>query len=57
MRRRYIPEAALHAWGTPRPLFLLLLGVLSAGASTMAAYAHLNGLYATSAVSGLAFGA
>ena len=56
-RCRYVPEAALHLYGTPRPLFMVLLGALSSAASVLAAYASLGGLYGASVISGIAFGA
>ena len=55
--RRYVPEAALHKAGTPRPAFLVAVGGLTASASLLAAYAGLSALYAAAILAGLAFGA
>lgn len=54
---RYIPEEALHRYGTPRPAFLALVGLVTAAASTMAAFAGLGALFPASIIAGLAFGA
>ena len=56
-KHRYIPEEALHRYGTPRPAFLALVGLVTAAASAMAAFAGLGALFPASIMAGLAFGA
>ncbi len=53
---RYIPEEALHRFGTPRPAALALTGLAAASASVMAAFAGLGALFPASSLAGLAFG-
>ena len=53
---RYIPEEALHRFGTPRPAALALTGLMAACASAMAAFAGLGALFPASILAGLAFG-
>ena len=54
---RYIPERLLHAYGTPRPIFMVLLGLLSATVMAFNAYATLGELLPASILAGFAFGA
>ena len=54
---RYIPERLLHARGTPRCIFLILISALSALAVCFNAFASLPLLFPASIMAGLAFGA
>ena len=54
---RYVPERLLHAYGTPRPIFMILLGLLSATVMAFNAYATLEELLPASILAGFAFGA
>ena len=54
---RYVPERLLHAYGTPRPIFMVLLGLLSATVMAFNAYATLEELLPASILAGFAFGA
>ncbi len=54
---RYIPERLLHACGTPRCIFLILISALSALAVCFNAFASLPLLFPASIMAGLAFGA
>ena len=54
---RYIPERLLHARGTPRCIFLILISALSALAVCFNAFASLQLLFPASIMAGLAFGA
>lgn len=54
---RYIPERLLHARGTPRCIFLILISTLSALAVCFNAFASLPLLFPASIMAGLAFGA
>ncbi|DBA71965.1 TPA: hypothetical protein ACH3X2_010713 [Trebouxia sp. C0005] len=53
----YIPERLLHAHGTPRCVFLILISALSALAVCFNAFASLPLLFPASIMAGLAFGA
>lgn len=53
----YIPERLLHARGTPRCIFLILISALSALAVCFNAFASLPLLFPASIMAGLAFGA
>ncbi|DBA83628.1 hypothetical protein WJX77_000101 [Trebouxia sp. C0004] len=53
----YIPERMLHARGTPRCIFLILISALSAVAVCFNAFASLPLLFPASTMAGLAFGA
>ncbi|KAK9815489.1 hypothetical protein WJX72_004521 [[Myrmecia] bisecta] len=52
----YIPERFLHSKGTPRPLFFVLVSLLSACVYCYTAFASLPMLYMASVLAGLAFG-
>ncbi|KAI8475459.1 MAG: Nodulin-like-domain-containing protein [Monoraphidium minutum] len=52
----YLPEAALHSRGTPRPLFLVAVAAGMSLASLAAAYSGLAALYPVTVVMGLLFG-
>ena len=54
---RYVPERLLHAWATPRYLFLVLISVLSAFVAFFNAFASLPLLFPASILAGFAFGA
>eukprot|EP00891_Asterochloris_glomerata_P001572 jgi/Astpho2/1572/fgenesh1_pg.00026_%23_48_t len=53
----YVPERLLHAYGTPRPIFMVALGLLSATVMAFNAYATLDELLPASILAGFAFGA
>ena len=54
---RYGPEALQHKKGIPRPIFLILISLLSAGVALACAFAPLPLLCPAAVVAGLAFGA
>ena len=53
---RYIPERLLHARGTPRCIFLILMSALTALVVFFNAFASLALLFPASIMAGLAFG-
>ena len=54
---RYIPERLLHARGTPRCIFLVIISALTAIVVCCNAFATLLLLFPASIMAGLAFGA
>lgn len=52
-----IPEHFLHSYGTPRPIFLVVSSVLTAGAFAGLAYASFPVVYILALAAGIAFGA
>ena len=54
---RYIPERLLHARGTPRCIFLVIISALTAVVVCCNAFASLLLLFPASIMAGLAFGA
>lgn len=55
-RRRHVPERALHAFGLPRPLFLIFVSLLTAAVAVLCAYASLAALYPAAFLADFAFG-
>lgn len=53
---RYVPERCLHAYGTPRPVFLVIVVALTAIINAVNAFAPLPLLALSALLAGFAFG-
>ncbi|KAK9838163.1 hypothetical protein WJX81_005591 [Elliptochloris bilobata] len=52
----HLPERALHAWRTPRPVYLVATALLTASAMALAACADLRVLWLVASLCGFAYG-